>query len=1365
MQRVNSVYLKKKAMIDEELKQRIKEANEIVDVIGQFVSLRKKGINYLGICPFHPDKHPSMVVSPSRQTYKCFVCGKGGDVLQFVQDHEGMSFNEALTWLAHRVGIELPQRVMTDDEMAKAKERESQRIALKGATAFFQKHLPDAQSYLYSRGYKLDNGILQDFKIGYAPEGNIAKKELLEAGFTQQRLLEVGVLGESEKGFIYDVFRDRIMFPFFDLKGNIVGYSGRYITPQEKSGKYINTGDTPLFKKGLHLFGLYQAREAISRYDNVYLVEGQFDVLSMHDVGVRNTIAGSGTALTPEQIQLIGRFTKKVTLIYDSDTAGINASLKNCEALLAAGFQVSAVPLPNGQDPDDLAREKKTDTGKWIMNHQMHFVRYFAPLLRGDNPVEDPNKEEEAIQTLCELVSVIPSETLRLKCIEAIANLFDTNTEVIQRKVNETLRKKKTASIKEKDLMQPGIYGIEMLSETRSGNEPCILTSDYQEFLTLYGDEPIVYVHGVPGMNDIQLLRQASQMFTTDSDGLTISKDGTEADYLAALATMFRGGISNITVTVERTAEPDDEDEIIDDEDLKDEDEDNVIEAYNFAKFYVYQHKLFFKNFIGERSPYIERCAEIISYADDSVRIINYSYFCGCLGLIKQALTEILKPYLAKRKSRMAINAQRTDDDYVEESYDPDELPRYVQDNPEYMQMFNQCNFYPKLNKQGEPVCYLFKQEKSGHTMVGDFFMTPLLHIYSDNDEDNKRVIKINRRYYKTPLYIEVPSKALVKKSTIEEKLIMLEAVNFTNGEEKHWTKIREYMSRHYVKCTEVVTYGNQQEDGFSRREDQQFFAFANGIFHIVDGLARFDPVNELGVVTHHKENYYLPAFSTIYAGSGRKTDKYELISQLVYKEIPADKRCSFEEWASLMDRVYKINDNGKWALIYAIMCAFRSNIHCIDRLFTAPFFMGPMSSGKTQIAISIRSLFISPNISIFNLNTGTLPALSSLLSSFRDVPVVLDEYNNKDINDQMFQYLKQSVYDGEGRQKRKANQGKDIEIEKVFAPVVICGQETPQRDDNALMSRIIVCEVPKAKNRTPEEIELFNKLKEIEDPSKRGLSNVLFEVLQLRPLVMQHFRMLKQKAYDELKKELMNSGEIDRLMKTASLFLATCNLIENYTDMKLPFTYKDFFKIACNKIKFQVELISKTDKLASFFKAMDVMIDSKAIKEGRDFAIDTPERFTIKLPGGEKREIPIPAGTRVLFLRLSTIYTQYARSSYNQEDSTQSTIEQNLRSHPSYIGLVHARRFNWYDVVEVPRGGFEENIPNETGIPIKLNNDMVRKMEKRSTNSSCIAINYELFRELYDIDLQRNPEEDIPTANPDNDPLGVADAPQPLVL
>ena len=305
-------------MIDEQLKQRIKDANEIVDVIGQFVSLHKRGINYIGTCPFHPDKHPSMTVSPSRQTYKCFVCGKGGDVIQFVQDHEGMSFNEALTWLANRAGITLPERVMSDDEVAKAKDREAQRIAMKAAATFFKKHLPDAQSYLYSRGYNLDDKVIADFQIGYAPQNNKAKDELLSAGFSKQRLIEVGILAETDKGYVYDVFRDRVMFPYFDLKGNIIGYSGRYVIPQEKAGKYVNTGDTPLFRKGLHLFGLYQAKSAIARYDNVYLVEGQFDVTSMHKAGVCNVIAGGGTALTPEQVQLICRFTKKVTLMYAS---------------------------------------------------------------------------------------------------------------------------------------------------------------------------------------------------------------------------------------------------------------------------------------------------------------------------------------------------------------------------------------------------------------------------------------------------------------------------------------------------------------------------------------------------------------------------------------------------------------------------------------------------------------------------------------------------------------------------------------------------------------------------------------------------------------------------------------------------------------------------------------------------------------------------------------------------------------------------------------------------------------------------------------------------------------------------------------
>lgn len=422
------------------------------------------------------------------------------------------------------------------------------------------------------------------------------------------------------------------------------------------------------------------------------------------------------------------------------------------------------------------------------------------------------------------------------------------------------------------------------------------------------------------------------------------------------------------------------------------------------------------------------------------------------------------------------------------------------------------------------------------------------------------------------------------------------------------------------------------------------------------------------------------------------------------------------------MDKVYKINDNGKWAIVFALMCAFRSNIHCLDRLFTAPFFMGPMSSGKTQIAISIRSLFISPTIPIFNLNTGTDAAMSTIMGTFRDVPVVLDEYNNKDISDTKFQALKGIVYDGDGKQKRRGTSGRDIENDKVFAPVIICGQETPQRDDNALMSRVIICEVPKPKNRTPEETKLFEELKNIE--KNIGLSNVLLEVLSLRPAVMDHFRALKQEAYSELKSDVINSGEMDRLMKTASLFLGMVKLVEQYSKLKLPFTYDEFFALVQEKIKFQLSLIRSTDKLAMFFNAVNNMIDTKQVLVGREMLIEQPKSVTGKDSHGDKKTFGFAPGTHILFLRLSSVYSIYDRSGYNSENTTLSTLEQNLRSHPSYIGTVPSRRFAWEETVEVAKPDDQET--------------MVRVRKERSTSTSAIIIDYDKFMEMYNIDFRR---------------------------
>ena len=292
-----------------------------------------------------------------------------------------------------------------------------------------------------------------------------------------------------------------------------------------------------------------------------------------------------------------------------------------------------------------------------------------------------------------------------------------------------------------------------------------------------------------------------------------------------------------------------------------------------------------------------------------------------------------------------------------------------------------------------------------------------------------------------------------------------------------------------------------------------------------------------------------------------------------------------------------------------------------------------------------------------------------------------------------------------------------------MFAPVIICGQETPQRDDNALMSRVIVCEVPKPRNRTPEEVRLFEELKTIEDPNKIGLSNVLLQILELRPMFMDHFRSLKQEAYNELKQDIINSGEMDRLMKTASLFLGTVKLIVRYSNLRLPFTYDEFFKIVQEKVQFQLSLIRSTDKLAMFFTAVNNMIDTKQVIEGREFLIEQPKKVTGKDSRGDSKTFTFEAGSNIMFLRLSAVFSIFDRSGYNNENSTLSTIEQNLRSHASYVGTVSSRRFVWEETID------------DTDL---RDGSMVKLRKQKSTSTSAIIIDYDKFTELYNIDFRR---------------------------
>lgn len=1290
-------------MIEQKIIDKILDAINIVDVISEYVTLNKRGVNYWGVCPFHTDRSPSMCVSPSKQIYKCFSCGDAGNVVTFLQKHENMSYPEAIKSLGKRCHIDVPEQELTPEEQQRATVKESLQIALSAASDKFFGYLSaddEAKSYLLSRGWNAgEDQTLELFHVGYAPDTwRTLIDDMKRSAFNSDILVQAGLATKGEKS-VYDSFRGRIVFPYYDLKGNVIGFTGRSIKSSDKV-KYYNTGETPVFHKGSALFGLFQARQAIGQQDRVYFVEGQFDVLSFVRAGIRNTVCGSGTALTPEQIKTIIRFTRNITLIYDRDEAGIKASVKNIKALLEAGANVRAISLPDGDDPDSFAQKMpEKELAIYLHNHETDWVTYLAGLYEKD--FEDPILKNEHLSFIAECIAFVKDKTLRISYTTKLSEKFKIQFDTVVAKIKEL----SVSLPKDEDLRKPGFYGIEELANTLPDiSENCTLTDSFIQFKENYGEEPIIYIYGIPSTDQIQEFRRhAAYLHFSYSSNVTFD-ERKESDLLISLCNLFKAGF---TIYIEK-----------DDAD------------YEFVDFYIRLYAKAMEDTTGDvRTTYYGRCADIMASASDAAQSVMEKEWCSVLKLTGKSFKELMKPYRDKKKSKNAmLHQQSFDDSLIWE--DPDIVPDYVEENEEYKTNYRRHGFYPLLNKEKEPVSYMFKNPSGGgHLQVADFYMIPLLHIYSSESEGNKKIIKINRRYYKKPLYMELRSKIFASLNSFEEALVNEEGLNFENGTVAQFKKIRQSMSYEYTLCDELKTYGQQPEN---------FYAFSNAIFHEVDGIYRVDMASDIGVVTHNGKNYYAPAFSNIHAGLRKDDDMYESLRAFIFKNIPIEQQCSFEHWASLMNQVYQVNDNGKWAIIYAIMCAFRSDIHPIDRLFTALFFMGPTMSGKTQIAISVRSLFVDPDLPSFNLNTGTDAAMISLMEGFRDVPVVLEEYNNKDISIDKFQALKSITYDGDGKQKRRSTSGKDIETSKVLTPVVILGQETPQRDDNALMNRVVICEVPK--RTTPYEEEEKSIFQELKSYEKTGLSNILFEILKLRPLVRKHFKSYMRVINKDMTKSVLagssGSGDMTRIINTISLFLSMCKLLEEHAPhLKLPFSYMDFYEIAKKKVIAQVEMISRTDKLAGFFKAMEVMINTRTIIEGRDFAIGQPEKLTIKLSGNERKELPIPAGTKVLYLRMSSIHTLYAKSSYNSEDATQSTIEANIRSNPSYIGVVNGYWFRWKETKEVPRGDIKGNG--------EVNNEMIRVVEQRKQNTSCIALNYDVFRQYFDIDLERSGQEE----------------------
>ena len=430
-------------MIDRATVDKIMDAVNIVDVVGEFVNLRKSGVNYKGLCPFHDDKTPSFMVSPARQICKCFSCGEGGNAVNFLMKHEQITYPEALRWLAKKYNIEIQERELSDDEKREQSERESMFVVNEWACDYFHNILKNdvdgiaiGKQYFRSRGIRDD--IMERFKLGFAlTKRDALANEARRKGYKEEFLVKTGLCIDGEHG-IYDRFAGRAIFPWLNVSGKVVAFGGRKLDAATKGvqQKYVNSPDSEIYHKERELYGIYQAKKAIVKEDCVYMVEGYTDVIAMHQCGLENVVANSGTALSIYQIRLLHRFTPNIVLLYDGDAAGIHAAMRGTDMLLQEGMNVKVLLLPDGDDPDSFSRKHTAQQFKeYIEQHQTDFIQFKTELLL--KGVSDPIKRAEAINNIVRSVSVIPDPIVRATYITECSRRLEVNERTLITQTNK----------------------------------------------------------------------------------------------------------------------------------------------------------------------------------------------------------------------------------------------------------------------------------------------------------------------------------------------------------------------------------------------------------------------------------------------------------------------------------------------------------------------------------------------------------------------------------------------------------------------------------------------------------------------------------------------------------------------------------------------------------------------------------------------------------------------------------------------------------------------------------------------------------------------------------------------------------------
>lgn len=467
-------------MIDRATVERIMDAAQIVDVVSDFVTLRRAGVNYKGLCPFHDDRTPSFVVSPAKGLCKCFACGKGGNAVHFIMEHEQLSYPDALRYLARKYHIEIQERELTDQEKLAQSERESMFVVNEWARDYFEQQLYDTvdgraigMAYFRSRGFRDD--IIKRFQLGFSPmQKDALAREALGKGFREEYLVKTGLCIKQEHGGLKDRFWGRVIFPIHTVSGKVVGFGGRVLDQATKgvNMKYQNSPESSIYSKKKELYGLFQAKQAIVKNDLCFLVEGYTDVISMHQMGVEHVVSSSGTALTQQQIQMIHRFTENITVLYDGDAAGIKASERGIDMLLAEGMNVKVLLLPDGDDPDSFARNRTAaEYQAYLKEHQVDFIKFKTDLLLQEAQ-GDPIKLSRLVHSIVCSIAVVPDEIMRTLYTRETAAMLGMEEKVLVSAINKQMSVYRTEQKKRRQNEERHEQTAPVVSNSTASDEP-----------------------------------------------------------------------------------------------------------------------------------------------------------------------------------------------------------------------------------------------------------------------------------------------------------------------------------------------------------------------------------------------------------------------------------------------------------------------------------------------------------------------------------------------------------------------------------------------------------------------------------------------------------------------------------------------------------------------------------------------------------------------------------------------------------------------------------------------------------------------------------------------------------------------------